>query len=604
MRPLRRRGSLLAGLFLLALVGLATGLRAFERLELRGQSLRFRLRGPRPTGAKLVFVALDDASRARWSEPTTFWSAHYAAILDRARAEGARWVGFDIVQYSDADGYLESLGGERLLQRAGAPDATFAEALARHAGHVGLATKHDPDGAILLPNELFFLADPTGRVAQDLGFIELPLALDESVREGALYRQGEGAFVKPGFAAVAAARARGLDPTSARDLARLVPSGERTFLINYLERPVLRVSALALVEGHLTAAERESLRDAFVVVGTAHRGSQDLVQGPDGAYLPGAEMHLNALATLLDGRALRRTDPGTEAGIALGLGLLTLGLVHRLRAGFGILGIFATALVYAGAAIVVFTRWDGILPLAGPVLAVLAPPLGSLALRAVEERTERDRVERIFGTQVGRRLRDYMLGPEGTVVANGGVETEATVLFVDLRGSSAMARSGTPSETIATLNVFFDTVVPAIEGAGGIVYAFLGDGLLAVFGAPIARTDHAEAGLFAAERVIATVDALNARRRVAGQSALAFGCGVHTGPLVIGQLGATDRRQLTVVGDTVNTAARLESACKTLGVRIVASEVAMAGRSDRQDWTGPIEIDPPGTGPIVVWGRP
>jgi adenylate cyclase len=184
---------------------------------------------------------------------------------------------------------------------------------------------------------------------------------------------------------------------------------------------------------------------------------------------------------------------------------------------------------------------------------------------------EQARVVQVFGRYVDRAVATAALA------GDGGAETRVvTVLFTDLREFTSVCERLDPAETLALLNDHYDALVPVVHRHGGAVNKFIGDSVMATFGAPGPDTDHARRALNAAADMLAAQDALNVRLRAEGRPELAMGVGVATGPAVIGSLGAADRIEYAVIGDTVNTAARLEGLTKQLGTRVLFTEATRA----------------------------
>ena len=162
---------------------------------------------------------------------------------------------------------------------------------------------------------------------------------------------------------------------------------------------------------------------------------------------------------------------------------------------------------------------------------------------------ERERLREAFGAFVDPQLAERVL-EEGTVIE--GEEVEVTVLFVDIREFTAFAEHASATEVVAELNAFYELVVPVLVRHGGHANKFIGDGLLGVFGAPEHLADHADRGVAAALEIAEVV-----RRAYGGR--LRIGIGVNSGPVVAGTIGGGGRVEFTVIGDTVNTAARVEA---------------------------------------------
>jgi class 3 adenylate cyclase len=178
---------------------------------------------------------------------------------------------------------------------------------------------------------------------------------------------------------------------------------------------------------------------------------------------------------------------------------------------------------------------------------------------------ERERLREAFDTFVHPALAERVL-VEGTDLE--GEEVEATILFLDVRGFTEFAERAPAQQVVASLNELYGAIVPVIERHGGHANKFVGDGLLAVFGAPERRADHAACALAAAREIAQLVrDGLGGELRV--------GLGVNSGRVVVGTIGGGGRRDFTVIGDPVNTAARVEAATRVTGDDILITETTL-----------------------------
>lgn len=170
-----------------------------------------------------------------------------------------------------------------------------------------------------------------------------------------------------------------------------------------------------------------------------------------------------------------------------------------------------------------------------------------------EEELQLERLGRYFSPQVAAHIQQTGLG------LAAGQQCEITVLFADLRQFTALSERLTPAETVALLNEFQASMVAAIFAHGGTLDKFLGDGLMAYFGAPVAQAEHPLLAVRCALAMQAALVELNTARIARSQVPLRMGVGVHTGPAIVGAIGTENRREFTAVGDSVNIAARLEN---------------------------------------------
>ncbi|HVO29240.1 MAG TPA: adenylate/guanylate cyclase domain-containing protein [bacterium] len=180
-------------------------------------------------------------------------------------------------------------------------------------------------------------------------------------------------------------------------------------------------------------------------------------------------------------------------------------------------------------------------------------------------------VEETFGRYVSPAVMNEVLSGH---VALGGERREATILFCDIRGFTTLSEELPPEEVVRFLNRFLDAMVETVVEHGGTVDKFIGDAILATFGVPIAAEDDARRAVAAAKAMLRRLDALNAARGKGPE--IHIGIGLHTGPVVAGNVGSAKKMEYTVIGDTVNTASRIEGLTRTLGASLLASAETIA----------------------------
>ena len=197
----------------------------------------------------------------------------------------------------------------------------------------------------------------------------------------------------------------------------------------------------------------------------------------------------------------------------------------------------------------------------------------------------RDRVTNLFGQHVSPAVVDRLLATQSEPPSE--IRT-VCVLFLDIRGFTAMTRRRSAEETVALLNAFFARMIDVVDRNNGIINKFLGDGFLALFGAPLADPVAARNALAAARAMIDTVGEWNATHP---GWALRVGIGIHLGEAVTGTVGSPQRKEYTVIGDTVNLAARLEQLTKEMGAQLLVSQSVLDATScDGAVDLGPVEI--------------
>ena len=319
----------------------------------------------------------------------------------------------------------------------------------------------------------------------------------------------------------------------------------------------------------------EALKNKIVLVGTTAPGLQDLRVTPVSEVYPGVEAHANVISGLLDGKTLVKPDYaiGYEVVVVLVAGLLlafALPLVSATRAvilSVGVAGVVAglNFWLYLGAGLV--------LPLAGALIMVFtAFALNMSYGYFVESRSKRE-LANLFGTYVPPELVDEMVkDPDSYSMA--ATNREMTVMFCDMRGFTKMSEQMEPIQLQSLLNGVFTRLTGIIRANRGTIDKYMGDCVMAFWGAPVETSEHAHLAVKSAMEMANAVRGINEEHRAKGIPEIGIGIGVNTGNMCVGDMGSNIRKSYTVIGDAVNLGSRLEGLSKVYGVDIVVSEAA------------------------------
>lgn len=338
---------------------------------------------------------------------------------------------------------------------------------------------------------------------------------------------------------------------------------------------------VSLADVHLDRVPVERLKGRIALVGASAPGLVDLRATPVGRIFPGVEIHANLIAGMLDGTIKQRPPYviGAEVILLILFGVtlaVLLPLLSPLRATLAF--VLGLALL-TGLNVAVWSEADIALPLAAGLLMIIA--LFALNMSYgyfVETRSKRQFTE-LFGQYVPPELVDEMARDPAKYSMEGKNEV-LTVLFTDIRGFTSIAEGLDPKALAALLNEFLTAMSLVIRNHRGTLDKYMGDAIMAFWGAPVADPQHASHALAAALAMQAELARLNPAFKARGWKEIKIGVGLNTGPMNVGDMGSRLRKAYTVMGDAVNLASRVEGLTKEYGAPIIV------GQATREAVTG------------------
>jgi adenylate cyclase len=580
------------GLLASAAVTGASALGYLETLQARALDVTLLLGGQR-FPRDVVIVAVDDGVFATLQERQPISRQHLAQVIRGLKKSGVAAVGLDI-----------------RLAIATPDDSALVEAI-REFSTDGVSQVVIVDEN---PPETGPLAAPAFREFVVRGSDRMPVDRDGIIRRAALAVPDATGGVSPALAVAVLARVGQAIPAELLRAAGQRPSAGVSLPMWHADEawvltgPELRLrpgelwrlafvgpeKSFLTIPSNVVAALGDAgasvpadnpLRDRIVLVGATFRDSRDFFQTPVG-HLPGVEVHANLIHMLATRRLIRASGLLASFGIQAAMTLLAGVLLVVLRPLAGTLTAVGIALAVGLPA--------SYLAFHGRSYGVdyVLPVLATCALGLVAHGLARRRLRESFGRYVGR---DVLRRIVSESPALGGERRQVSILVSDIRGFTTLSEK-LPAETVARhLNTYFRAMVGAIFVHRGTVDDFIGDGILAVFGAPLDDPEHAEQAVRAAVAMQKALEQLNQQWEARGLPTLRMGIGIHTGEVFAGNVGSRERVKYTVIGDAVNATARLEGLNKDLGTTMLMTEETRRVVGDLVD-TRP-------RGDIVVKGR-
>jgi adenylate cyclase len=350
-----------------------------------------------------------------------------------------------------------------------------------------------------------------------------------------------------------------------------------------------------LLAGEKPMVDPVRFRDKIVLVGSTAAGLNDVFPSPFGSAgaMPGMQVHASVADNVLSDRFLRPL--GWRATLLAAIvGAMVVGLaavlVNVWLTGL-VAAVVAGAIVWLGFSFFDRGLW---LELTTPVLAVAVATFSGVTYQWVVEGREKRKVKRLFSRYVAPDVYRQLL-EDPARARLGGQRREMTVLFSDIRGFTTVSERGQPEDIVSQLNEYFSRMVDVLFAHKGTLDKFVGDMVMALYGAPIEDEQHADHAVTSAVAMVEELRLLNARWASEGRPPLDIGIGINSGEMVAGNIGSDTIMSYTVIGDQVNLGARLESLNKEYGTRIIISE------STRQRLKGRYDIRP--LGDVVVKGK-
>ena len=607
-------GKLALALGVAALVLVATQeeilkLGVLQRMELATIDYRFRARGTpswMKDSADVVIVEISEESYRSLPDKFPWPRSYYARLVRNLKAAGARAVGIDLI-LSGRDVYDPA--NDAALRAA--IEETGIAVLAGKAEEAREEYRHTTPSVDF--GNAFFDVDSS------IGLVNVVNDDDGVHRRYLPYLDTDAGFAVPTFAFAVLGRAfgmRALVPPENfpgvfsfhfREIPKYDP---HTFLVNFYGpnrtfrhikfADVIDDSTFTTLEEMQTGEEINTFsdpdfgylydgtfRDRIVLVGSTVPEDHDLFPvafargARDGDNLMyGVELHANVVQSVLREEFIARQPKSLEVLAVVLLTLTTFFVTSalkgaRTRHAFlvelnGVLFTLALALLVGGAALLLFARFNYLIAVVSPLAAVFGGYVASTAYHFVAERKQRVLIRNMFSTYVNPTVVDDLIR-DPDKLRLGGERKELTVMFCDIEGFTSIAETMESDALVGVLNEYLNALSEVVFQNNGTLDKYLGDAVMAFWGAPIPQQDHALQACTCALRMQQTAAALRAAPRDPSTPAFHIRIGINTGEMVVGNMGGASKFDYTVVGDSVNLASRLEGTNRTYRTGIIAS---------------------------------
>jgi len=631
-------------------------------VETKLYDLHFSLRGARDPGDQVVIVAADEKSLAalgRWPWPRSVL-ADLVTALDQG---GAKVIAFDIL-LSEPQVEGEQRAADQLSERfqalglsplggVGRSLQQELDALVKKSDHDGLLEQAiRKSGRVLLPMQFETARiqssppEPSGpplrsaltnfanwkergeyppllasrvwapiprliAAARDLGHVNMIPDPDGTTRWDAAVVEYHG-YYYPSLGVQAARLAMGIPDTGLRlDFGRSLDVGPVSIPLDPRDRMLLDYAGPEDTFRHLPAVDvlagrvrPDAVRDRIVFVGASAAGIFDLRVTPFSPVFPGVEKHATVAANILARRFLWRPDWAelVEAAGIVFWPLALAWLLPRLRPIVSAASVLVLWGAFFGAVHWAFLKGLS-LQIIYPSLSMVFTFVGITVYRLFTEERQRMWIKRAFQRYVSPEVVEQLVD-NPKALAFGGEVRNLTVLFTDIRDFTTYTERHPPEEVVQTLREYLTTMADQVIANKGTLDKFIGDAVMAIFGAPVAYPDHAERACRAALAMIDELDKLQAKWIAEGREPFRMGIGINTGDMVVGNLGSEQLFDYTVVGDGVNLGARLESLNKEYQTKrhIIISESTYEAARDAIDVRRLGEVTVKGkTRPVVIY---
>ena len=322
----------------------------------------------------------------------------------------------------------------------------------------------------------------------------------------------------------------------------------------------------------------EVIRDAIVLIGTSAVGLVDMRATPVQSVYPGVEVHANIIAGILDETFVSQPPwvEGVDFVVLLVLGILLSIIFPRLTAGWLLVITLSVAGIYLFTYLYVWQQWGINISITVPVSTIFTLSAINMTYGFLQERRDLEILKDQFGQYVPPQVVEKISAQLGSGLSFEGETREITVLFADIRNFTELSEHLAANDLKRMLNYYFTEMTGIIFEHGGTIDKYIGDLVMAFWGAPLFDPQHRVHALETSMAMLKRLESMQSELRERDWPEFKIGIGINTGPMNVGDMGSRFRRSYTVIGDSVNLGSRLEGLTKYYGVSCIASEFTIS----------------------------
>ena len=525
-------------------------------LEVKFSDLRFKIRGPLKPSDKIIIIGIDENSLeaiGRWPWDRKLLSKG----IENIYKVGAKVVGLDIL-FPEPSNPVSDL---KLAQSFRLGNTVIAAHFERRQ----INTIKNVNGKQILVNqtveELVLPIDKFLKNAK-IGFTNVYPDSDGVLRKINLINKNNQGY-NFSFDKIIA-------QSYNNEITDKIPE---KFLINYYGPSGIFTKYSFLLTQYDSFADfiKDKLKDKIVLIGSMATAAYDHFPTPFQSAFPGVEVHANVIENILSGTYLKNFNKSFYIVLLYLISFLTMVVFYKINPIGILVSVIFGSLLYYFFTVVIFIKLRYVIDVIPFFVMIFSSAIINIINKVLEEQKEKNMMKGVFSRYVSPAVMDEILN-KAEALNLGGKKEEITIMFTDIRKFTTLSEQLSPEEVVGILNQYFESMNKIVFKYNGTLDKYIGDAIMCFWNAPVKQPDHAERAVKCAIEMVEELKNLNQIFKEQGKPELAIGVGINTGYAIVGNVGSSQMMEYTVVGDTINIAARLQDLTKEYFTPIVISK--------------------------------